>query len=375
MKRGLGSSHPVLVVERARRVVMGEETRAGRPKRSRRELLAGAAGAAGVIAAQTVVGATPAYAGVDGDVVLGIDNQSTAGTTGVSSSAVTGLHGKTTATGLNDTGVFGEGPVGVHGTALTNTGVGVLGTGGEAGVQGNGSFYGAVGIGGPVGVHGSGSSDGVEGFSSNGDGVYGESSSSGSGSGVHGVNDAGGKGIFGEALIGTGVVGNSNGGDGVEGQTNGAFNTGVYGHNESFDAGGKGVFGASPNGIAVEGLGGQVGVHGISAGDTGVKGEGVGIGVRAVSTLANHAGVGLRVDGRLVFRTAGVATVPSGKNTVSVSLAGVTATDMVLATVQQGGAFYVKNAVASSGKFAIHLNKAPVSPATVKVAWFVISAS
>ncbi|MDP9329998.1 MAG: hypothetical protein M3P11_05070 [Actinomycetota bacterium] len=51
------------------------------------------------------------------------------------------------------------------------------------------------------------------------------------------------------------------------------------------------------------------------------------------------------------------------------------ATDMVLATVQQTGVFLVKNAVAGSGKFSIYLNKAPVSPETIKVAWFVISAS
>ena len=76
-----------------------------------------------------------------------------------------------------------------------------------------------------------------------------------------------------------------------------------------------------------------------------------------------------------MFRTAGVATVASGKKAVSVSLAGVSPTDMVLATVQQSGAFYVKNAAAGSGKFTIYLNKAPTSPTTVVVAWFVISAS
>jgi hypothetical protein len=203
-------------------------------------------------------------------------------------------------------------------------------------------------------------------------------SNSAGGPGVTGLTAGSGPGVLGQnAGSGPGVLGQniSSAGDGVEGQTDGAFNSGVYGHNESTDAGGKGVFGSSPNGIAVEGLGGQVGVHGISAGDTGVKGEGVGIGVRAVSTLANHAGVGLRVDGRSVFRTAGVATVASGKKAVAVSLAGVAATDIVLATVQQTGGFYVKNAVAASGKFTIYLNKAPVSPETVKVAWFVISAS
>jgi hypothetical protein len=35
----------------------------------------------------------------------------------------------------------------------------------------------------------------------------------------------------------------------------------------------------------------------------------------------------------------------------------------------------VKNAVAVSGQFTININKAPLAPATVKVAYFVISAS
>ncbi|MDP9331337.1 MAG: hypothetical protein M3P11_11945 [Actinomycetota bacterium] len=336
---------------------MDDEIRtAARPKRSRRELLAGAAGAAGVIAAQAVVGAKPAYATDPNDVVLGADNQLTAGTTGVQSSAVTALHGRSTNAG--GTGVFGE--------DLHIAGIGVHGTGGT-GVQGDGT----VGVLGQstegYGVYGQTNATGFPGIfgaSGQADGVWGQ----GQTAGVHGSNTGAGPGLLGGDS-------QSTDGDGVEGQTQNAFSSGIYGHNDSNSGGGKGVFGASPNGIAVEGLGGQVGVHGISPGDIGVKGEGVGTGVQAVSTLANHAGVGLRVDGRSVFRTAGVATVASGTNTVSVSLAGVTATDMVLATVQQGGVFFVKNAVAGSGKFTIHLNKAPVSPATVKVAWFVISAA
>ena len=74
------------------------------------------------------------------------------------------------------------------------------------------------------------------------------------------------------------------------------------------------------------------------------------------------------------IRTAGTAVVASGQNKVTVSLAGVTATDMVLATVQQSGGYFVKFAKPASGSFTIYINKAPVSPATVKAAWFVISA-
>jgi hypothetical protein len=196
---------------------MGEQTsiRSGRRKRSRRELLAGAAGAAGVVAAQSVIGAKPAYA-TDGDVVLGLDNQPTAGTTGVSSSAITGLHGKTTSAGINDTGVFGEGPVGVHGTGSD---VGVKGDATNYGVKGSG-FYGVYGAGTNVGVLGSGPAAGVEGTSDSGDGVIGSSSATGSSAGVHGLNDGGGKAVFGEARSGgTAVYGISDAGTGVLAQS------------------------------------------------------------------------------------------------------------------------------------------------------------
>jgi hypothetical protein len=87
------------------------------------------------------------------------------------------------------------------------------------------------------------------------------------------------------------------------------------------------------------------------------------------------SGIALEIDGRSTFSTAGTAVVASGQKKVTVTLTGVTATDFVLATVQGSGAFYVKNALAASGKFTITINKAPTAPATVTVAYFVISAS
>ena len=92
--------------------------------------------------------------------------------------------------------------------------------------------------------------------------------------------------------------------------------------------------------------------------------------------LADSAnGTALLVTGRSKFSTAGTAVITSGKKSVTVSLAGVTATDSVLATVQGQGSFYVKNAVAAAGSFTVYINKAPTAPATVKVPCFVISAS
>jgi hypothetical protein len=126
----------------------------GRIARTRREVLAGAAGATGVLAAQAIVGTKDAFAGSDGDVVLGVDNQLTSGATGVQSSDVTGLHGRCTNQLSTATGVFGEGPVGVHGT------------GGYVGVQGDGQSYGVSGTG-NTGVYGTSSVQGGEGVRGN----------------------------------------------------------------------------------------------------------------------------------------------------------------------------------------------------------------
>ncbi len=154
----------------------------GRGKRSRREILAGAAGALGVIAAQTVGRATPAQAGVDGDVVLGVDDQSTSGITGVTTTDFSGLHGESTYDG--GTGVFGEGTYGL------------FGQGGTYGVYGGG--------GGTYGVYGNGGT-GVYGQSAFANGVFGQTSAN-TASGVYGQNDGTGVGVAGRSDNGTGVL-------------------------------------------------------------------------------------------------------------------------------------------------------------------------
>jgi hypothetical protein len=283
---------------------------------SRRRLLTGLAAGAGIVAAETLVQGKPALAGSDGDVVLGVDNQLTAGTTGVSSSAVTGLHGRCTNAGNPaNTGVFGEGPTGVHGT------------GSSIGVQGNGNT-GVAGIGSGYGVyaHSTGGSPGLYALSDGGDGAVGL----GSRHGVYGTGSSNG-------VRGDGVGAGANG---VYGDTNNAGGSGVYGQN---DGAGFGVAGRAVNGTGV---------------------------------LADSAnGTALQVTGRTKFSTSGTAVIASGQKKVIVTLAGVTTSDFVLATVQGSGAFYVKNASAGTGQFTININKAPTSPATVKVAYFVISAS
>jgi hypothetical protein len=164
-------------------------------------------------------------------------------------------------------------------------------------------------------------------------GVYG----SGNDTGVFGAGPV--NGVFGLTSTGNGVYGSAPNGNGVWGQTSGFGVSGVYGEN---DGNGYGVAGRSATGVGV---------------------------------FAESAGTALQVLGRSTFTTAGTAVIASGKKSVTVTLAGVTTTDFVLATVQGSGSFYVKNASAGSGSFTIYINKAPTSPNTVTVAYFVISAS
>ncbi|MDP9225072.1 MAG: hypothetical protein M3P18_14730 [Actinomycetota bacterium] len=346
---------------------MGEPSTEGGAKRSRRDVIAGVAGAVGVVAAQSILGAEAAYAGSDGDVVLGVDNQSTSGATGVQTTNITGLHGRST--NITGSGVFGE--------ALNGSGIGVHGTGAQSGVVGDGQDDGVVGHGDFNGVFGSsdlgGSGVGVNGSNSSGDG----------GVGVRGsATGAGSEGVFGRGNTGVHGVSPATGGVGVRAQADNGTAVLASGGSRAvdatgFDDGGVAIAGlhAGQGGIGVRGEGAVAGTFGRSATVTGAYGEGGLIGVHAVSLQPGGSGVGLRVDGRSVFRTAGIATVPSGANKVTVALAGVTSTDMVLATVQQGGGFYVKYAKAGNGQFTIQINTAPTSPTTVKVAWFVLSAS
>jgi len=149
------------------------------------------------------------------------------------------------------------------------------------------------------------------------------------------------------------VVGyNVGGGDGVEGTS--ANSNGVYGNTASSFA--SGVYG-------VNDLGGF-----------GVAGRATSGGVAVLADAADGTGVALRTTGKLEFQNrSGIVSVASGQKSITVTLAGVTATSMVMATVQQTGGFYVKAAVPAAGSFKIYINKAPVSPETVKVAYLVLN--
>ncbi len=143
-----------------------------------------------------------------------------------------------------------------------------------------------------------------------------------------------------------------------------AGGNGVYGYSAELN----GVYGhtASPTASGVYGENNQ--------GGYGVAGRTTNGGVAVLADDADGTGVALRTTGKLEFQNrSGIVRVASGQKSITVTLAGVTATSMVMATVQQTGGFYVKAAVPAAGSFKIFINKAPVSPATVKVAYIVLN--
>ncbi len=190
----------------------------------------------------------------------------------------------------------------------------------------------------------------------------------------------------GVALFGTS---NATGTTGVEGDGHGSGSTGVVGNAISI-----GVFGTAGT-YGVEGRAGTgAGVYGSNTGSTGwgvygatagngsaVYGQATGAGTGVYGDTTNGTGVlahsangtALWVNGSAHFSQSGVAIVPSGSNHVTVTMAGVTAASMILATVQQGGGFYVKYAQPGTGSITIYINKAPSSPKTVVVAFIVLN--
>lgn len=190
-----------------------------------------------------------------------------------------------------------------------------------------------------------------------------------------------GRGVAGKAATGHGVEGSSDVGVGVFALTGDGTNaasapgtdyTGVYGFVD-----GTGI----PDGFVAAGVWGDSftgdGVFG--SGSIGVGGAG-GWGVAGYSQVAGGIGVfadslapaiALRVNGKAHFSRSGKVLVGKTKKSVSVSLAGVTSSSMILATIQANKlGLYIRGAVPSANKFTIYLSKAPGT--TVRIAWMVL---
>ena len=250
----------------------------------------------------------------------------------------------------------------------------------------------------------SGASPGVAGSSSAGPGVRG---SSGSGPGVEGFANANSPGVLGHGAAGrSGVAGSAADGVAIHGSASGA-GVGVRGDSNT----GSGVFGRSASGTGVDGrgstgglfvstsgdgmiLGGGTGVNGASGSGAGVSGTSLsGTGVTGASEIGTglrgtaHApsgigviaqndrgGLGLDVIGKVRFRSAGVATVPSGADSISIPAPVNPATSIVLITLLADPGDRVAWVTVGAGVFTVNLRRASGPPAhkAIPFSWLAI---
>ena len=172
------------------------------------------------------------------------------------------------------------------------------------------------------------------------------------------------------------MAGNSTNGIGVYGTTSGnAPQAGVYGDDGSPD-GAYGVYGFSHVGVAVygEGTSGAYGVYGNSTISIGVLGNsesGTGVSATSSEGYALQVSGTAQFKGTVQFSSSGVATVAGGDKTVTVTLAGITTSSIVLATIQKPQAgTAIEAAKPTTGSFTITLTKTAI--ADIPVGWFVI---
>jgi hypothetical protein len=287
--------------------------------RSRRAILAGALGGAGALIAHSLGRATPALAANDDPLLLGrggvaTDNAATASTI-VNSAANPALGGQASGANTAVAGTSATG-VGVWGASTTSGGArltGVIGhTGDGSGVASDTSFTGVYGF-----------SEDPD--NSTGTGVWGESESG------TGVSGSGYTGVYGTGAIAT------------MGDTFGAY-TGIYGFAGDDDAPaptpGSGVVGRV-------GVGGTYGVVAVAGGTT-----------QFAAYVAGRLKVNTRAGGR--------ASIASTATSKKITLAGVSSSSFVVATLQTAvSGCYVRNVVCGAGYFTIYLSKAPGKTAVV----------
>jgi hypothetical protein len=341
-----------------------EEHDAG-PIRSRRGLLAGAAGAVGAIAAGTVAAATPAQASTGDSVILGeitSAEQSTVvlydGVSGNAAGAV--LIGMDASLNALSAGL----PAGVGGVAGAGATAGKAGfKNGVSGYTDNGAGNGTVGW----------NSNAVPGAGTGVLGIFGGTFPGHTvGTAVAGVNDS----TTADATAVYGEIASTSPGSfsaAVRGQNNGTggLGVGVWG---SQAGSGWGVYGTAASGIGVFGTGGS-GTGAFGEGATGVHGNGTsatGVGILAENTAG---GTALHVNGTASFTRSGTVTVSPGHSSTTNTGIALTSASLVLATIQGNVAgLYVQGVTmvaGPSGSFTIHLSKS--APANTKVAWFVVN--
>lgn len=250
-----------------------------------------------------------------------------------------------------------------------------------------------------------GTTDGQIAFSAvqNGSGVglYGYSNS---GRAVQAIGGGSGTALWGQTTTGSGVVATTTdstpstfldpshrtGVIGTMGDTTGeAANTdetGVYGYADASPSS-SGVVGHSHQGWGVIGAG-AVGVLGVGTwgvlGDVGVTSIGVygnvgaaeapivagGIGVLARAQTTSQ--VALKVLGKAQFSRSGRTSIAPGSSTKTITMAGVTTSSYIIATLQTNrSGIYVRAVVPAAGTFKIYLNT--TVPGTTYIGYLVIN--
>ena len=370
--------------------------------RSRRALLAAAAGGLTALAAQALGRPAPALAANGGNVVLGTNNYETSRTlvknetSGSTALWADALDAGTALYATSDSGM------GVSGYSRDGTGVrghSVY----QAGVYGfcGGSLASAVPTpASKTGVYGrSDATDGygVKGRASAGTGILGYTSGGYPRAGVFGDAGADGIGVRARSVDGSGVLAASTGGRGVlatsvDGTAVDAGSTNGIGVNAW--GGWGGVWADSDDGIALfancqtsyavygfTNSNTRPAVYGRGSHNTGIMGH-VGNGVpdspaaTAVFALAEGAGTAFEASGPVKFSSAGLATIQAGDSAVTVTPGvAIAGTTKILTTLHgsPGGATTIQRVVrhADTDTFTIYAtanvaNDCPVS-------WFVIS--
>jgi hypothetical protein len=157
-----------------------------------------------------------------------------------------------------------------------------------------------------------------------------------------------------------------------------------------------GVFGWSPTsgddsffGTGVQGWGGEFGLHGegglygvvagggeagvfATGGTDGVVAFGGPAGAAVVAVADTPTATALEVRGKVKFSRSGRTTIPSGKSSIKVPLAGTTSSSRIFAVLHSNrSGRYVRAVVPTTGSFTIYLNTTVT--ASTYVAWFVIN--
>jgi hypothetical protein len=179
-----------------------------------------------------------------------------------------------------------------------------------------------------------------------------------------------------------GVFGSNTGGGHGVGGTAGAGGAGVHGVNTGNTYGvwgdaphGIAVYASSDDGLAILGFTTSTGAaveganFGTGPGVRGGNGHSDGIGLEADSP-----GIALNVLGVAAFSRSGIATVKNGAKKVTVKLAPISVTSLVLATVQQSsGGRSVKYVETDPGSNSFTIALDGRAAVDVSVAWFVLN--